>query len=397
MSHSSQDNVWCRTLVTALQRDGFDVWYDEQGLSGGAEWVQTLQREVQTREVFLLVVTPEAWNSRWVQEEIQLAIATQRTILPILLKPTTMEGFLLTRQWVDAVNQTSEVIARQVIQLLQSTSTTPAPQRPKQIRDMPQLVPPTLQRLGYLGRSFDGVEVLLPPLVAIPAGACWVGTDPQREPAFAESERPGHWVEVSAFSIGLFPVTVAEYACAVKAQGVAQAGEWVRQLTTPDHPVVLVSWKSAWMYAAWLSQVTGYVWRLPTDDEWEKAARGIDGRIYPWGNQWDASRANTEDGGPGTTTPVGSYPGGASPYGVMDMVGNVNEWSGQPPDSLQMRLGMTPQGITPSAPSLRGGAWDESPSMARLAHRSQLFMGERSDDIGMRLVWQAQAAPTNPS
>jgi formylglycine-generating enzyme required for sulfatase activity len=394
LSHSTQDNTWCRTLVAELQAGGFDVWYDEQGLTGGTEWVQTLQREVQARPIFIPVLTPDAWASRWVQEEIQLAIATQRTIFPLLLKPTVIEGFLLTRQWIDAVGKDGPAVARQVAQLLQSTGMAPPQQLPKRIVAAPHLVPPALQRLGFIGQISDGVEMLLPPLCPIPAGQCWIGTDALREPDFADAEPSGRWVDVPAFSIGKYPVTVAEFAYAVKAQAVSPAGEWARQVTHPDHPVVMVTWKGAWTYVAWLSQLSGIAWQLPTDEQWEKAARGIDGRLFPWGNQWDASRANTDDGGPDATTPIGSYPGGVSPYGVMDMAGNVNEWCGLSPNSLQAQPGPTPQGITPSSGSLRGGAWDESPRHARLAYRSQLYMGERADDIGFRLAWESLPAQT---
>jgi formylglycine-generating enzyme required for sulfatase activity len=74
-------------------------------------------------------------------------------------------------------------------------------------------------------------------------------------------------------------------------------------------------------YSNWLAQATGKPYRLPSEAEWEKGARGSDGRIYPWGNQWDVDRCNTGEGGKGDTTPVGAYPEGASPYGLLDMAG----------------------------------------------------------------------------
>jgi len=153
-------------------------------------------------------------------------------------------------------------------------------------------------------------------------------------------------------------------------------------MARPDHPVTRISWKAALAYAAWLTQVTGEPWRLPTEEEWEKAARGTDGRSYPWGNTWDPSRANTEESGPGDTTPVGAYPTGASPYGALDMAGNVNEWCGVPADSPLFRPGAWAGGY------LAGGGWDESRAHARAAYRSQLFMGSSTDDSGFRLVRQ---------
>lgn len=93
------------------------------------------------------------------------------------------------------------------------------------------------------------------------------------------------------------------------------------------HPVVLVSHADAEAYARWLSEEIGETWRLPSEPEWEKAARGTDGRIFPWGDQWDPSRLNSHDGGPFDTTPVGSYPDGASSFGMLDPAGNVFEWT----------------------------------------------------------------------
>jgi formylglycine-generating enzyme required for sulfatase activity len=91
--------------------------------------------------------------------------------------------------------------------------------------------------------------------------------------------------------------------------------------------VVYVSWYDAKAYCHWLSEVTGRGYGLPGEAEWEKGARGTDGRIYPWGNRWDATRCNSDESGQSKTTSVHAYPQGASPYGVLDMAGNVWEWT----------------------------------------------------------------------
>jgi toxoflavin biosynthesis protein ToxD len=361
VSHSTQDNAWCRELVAALKAAGYDVWYDEQGLTGGAVWVETLQRELQSRDVFVIVITPEAWASPWVQEELRLALSTQRTILPVMLKQTPVAGFLLTRQWVNAADVDTPTGVQRVLAALGSPVIFPAAPAPKQITPAPQLVPPTLQQKGFIGRIIDGVEVITPPLCHVPAGQFLLGTDPRLEPDAAEREELQRAVDVAAFYISTFPVTVAEYAYTLKVQNIRPPEAWTAQMARPDHPVTRISWK---------------------------AARGPDGRIYPWGNVWDRSRANTDDGGPGDTTPVGSYPSGASPYGAHDMAGNVNEWCGIPPDSPLFRPGGWTGEQPKSVGYLAGGGWDEDPSHARCAYRSQLYMGSQTDDTGFRLVRQ---------
>ncbi len=129
---------------------------------------------------------------------------------------------------------------------------------------------------------------------------------------------------MDAFAIGQHPVTVAEYACAVRAKAVREpqqfeysgtkfGPDWKTQQTHPDHPVVCVSWNDVVAYCAWLAKTTGQPWRLPSEAEWEKAARGTDGRIYPWGDTFDKARCNTSESGIRTTTPVGGYPSGRKP------------------------------------------------------------------------------------
>src|SRR5262249_23737421 len=171
------------------------------------------------------------------------------------------------------------------------------------------------------GRTIDGVAVITPPLCDVSAGPFLMGSDPRRDPEAHHSETPQRTVELQAFRIARYPLTVAEYGCAVHAGALREPPEWERQAQRPDHPVVEVSWKGAIAYVSWLAQSSGEPWRLPAEEEWEKAARGTDGRIYPWGDRWESARANTNDGGPGDTTPIGSYPGGVRPSGVFEMAG----------------------------------------------------------------------------
>ncbi len=248
----------------------------------------------------------------------------------------------------------------------------------------------------FVLRRFWASEVILPPMVDIPAGPFWMGSEKRRDPQ-ADSDEPWHEVTLGAYQIGRYPVTVAEYACALAAPGtqVPKPSDWDRQLQHPDHPVVRVSWQDAQAYLAWLGEATGdHGWRLPTEAEWEKAARWDaatkTARIYPWGDNWDKTRANTSDGGPKTTTPVGAYAerGDASPYGCHDMAGNVWEWTSSIYFAEAYQADNRREDSTNTAGNrvLRGGSWWGGSSLARAACRLRSGPGGHDGIVGFRLA-----------
>jgi formylglycine-generating enzyme required for sulfatase activity len=250
----------------------------------------------------------------------------------------------------------------------------------------PERFPRRLSDLGFEPRSEGGVEVIIPPLREVPAGAFPMGSDPRRDKDAQTAEQPQHQINVGAFRIATHPATVAEYACFVRA-GQKQPGNWQTQLARLDHPVVSVSWNDAVAYAEWLAKMTGQPWRLPTEAEWEKAARGTDGRIYPWGDAFDKTRCNTSESGIKTTTPVGTYPSGASPYGAQDMAGNVWEWTSTLYKPYPYVAGDGREAATSSERRvLRGGSWYVNPQFARAAyrdHNNPVFTGGY---VGFRVV-----------
>lgn len=276
------------------------------------------------------------------------------------------------------------------------------PQSPSTLAASPgtlePVVPAVLADLGFRGCCSGSGACIVPPVSRVPAGSFLMGSDRDADPKAYRDETPQHEASTIEFCLAVYPVTVAEYDLAVR-QGVIGAPpefkgvSWERQLSRPDHPVTSISWVEAVTYCTWLGQVTGTSCRLPTEAEWEKAARGPDGRIYPWGMEWDRDLANTPDGGLGQTAPVGFYPDAASPYGIQDLVGNVWEWC----NSLYRPYPYTPfdgreEFCTAGTRVLRGSAWYCVPYNARAACRglgySGLYLGG-----GFRLLFPGPTWP----
>jgi len=205
---------------------------------------------------------------------------------------------------------------------------------------------PVLERVGagtalaILGDP--RIDVLHPAMQLVPGGPFLRGMREAEVAAVArEFDLPLSWlakacpqqeIEVDAFEIGRFPVTQAEWAVFLVRAGNAEIPPGFAHGLPPrgreNHPVHGISHEAMLAYCDWLSGATGWRYRLPTEVEWEKAARGEDGRAYPWGDRFEPGRANTREVGLGDTTTVGAFPGGASPYGVLDLAGNVEECTG---------------------------------------------------------------------
>jgi formylglycine-generating enzyme required for sulfatase activity len=255
----------------------------------------------------------------------------------------------------------------------------------------PEHFPHRLAELGFQGQVTRDVEVIVPPICIVPAGPFLMGSDPRRRKLADPNELPLHTVTLPSYAIACFPVTVAEYACFVRAGHPEPPRlyrvDWPTQLSALDHPVVNVTWYDARDYAAWLTERAGDHFRLPTEAEWEKAARGTDGRLYPWGNRFYHRCGNTYGSRHFTTTPVWIYADGASPYGVYDLVGNVWEWT----RSRYLPYPYTTAGEREDLGSSearvhRGGSWSASPphasAVTRSFHRPDVF----DHNLGFRLV-----------
>lgn len=269
----------------------------------------------------------------------------------------------------------------------------------------------TLARLGDSRFRVDAWFLPDEPLlgfVEIPAGAFWMGST-QRDQMAYDNEKPRRRVTLPRYYIARYPVTVAQFRAFVEASG-HQPADALSLEGLPTHPVVYVNWYDALAYCDWLTVrlrtwehtpeplavlLCQGDWRviLPSEVEWEKAARGKDGRGYPWGNDPDPDRANYDDTGTGTTSAVGCFPGGASPYGVEELSGNVLEWTRRLWDAypypLERIARSKREDLQASADEscvLRGGAFWASHQNVRCAYRLGSGASDVDYNIGFRVA-----------
>jgi formylglycine-generating enzyme required for sulfatase activity len=266
---------------------------------------------------------------------------------------------------------------------------------------------PKLNAEGWEITPETSNKVKIPSMIEVPAGEFLMGTSHEnikllqlKESDWAyewsdnelfAAEQPQHILSLPVYEIAKYPVTNEEYHIFTSDVAYKLPRDWTGftfREDTENHPVVGVSKVDAEAYIDWLNQKTGKNFRLPTEAEWERAARGTDGRIFPWGNTFDPWRCNTAESVKKGTTAVGFYsPGGDSPSGTVDMVGNVWEWT----QSLFLPYPFSENGRTNVAKArgryvVRGGAWYYTRKLARCAAREGILADYVSSSIGFRLA-----------
>jgi iron(II)-dependent oxidoreductase len=383
ISYAAEDQALALALSDGLEAAGFTTWcYDRHSLPG-LSYLRQAGQAIEDCRAFLLLLSPNSLRSQQIDREVVRAHEADKPFIPVLSGIDHAQFQARRPEWRLAIGSATSIqiradglggiLPRIVGGLRVILQDQPAPrsgiERPAAAAVAPAVPPSPPARVVT---EPDGATMVL-----VSAGEFWMGSDDE-----SDDEKPRHRVTLDAFYIDRYQVTNAIYQKFMSATRHPAPAQWNdSDFNGPQQPVVGVSWEDAVAYCAWAGK------RLPTEAEWEKAARGTDGRKYPWGDSWDASRANSHESGHGKTVEVGSYPTGVSPCGAHNMAGNVWEWVAD--WYVEGYYGRSPE-RNPRGPDtgtyrvLRGGSWLDGPIDLRAANRHGYSPDFRVDLIGFR-------------
>ncbi len=354
------------------------IFMDIDTMKVGLDFVEQIENAVQSCDV-LIAVIGKTWVSMqdetghrrldnpddFVRVEIQAALERNIPVVPLLVGGA---GMPKSKDLPDAIAKLTRRHAMKMSdERFRADATRLMEQIDEYVKEADLEPPPPPEPIISEG------------MVLIPKGPFLYGEDRVRQDIPYD------------YSMGIYPVTNEQYQEFMLANGYDLQKLWSKegwawkqehQVNRPkywndarwsiaDHPVVGVNYYEAEAYATWIGK------RLPTEQEWEKAARGTDGREYPWGDVFDKARCNSEESGIGATTPVTKFTKGVSPLGCFDLAGNVWEWcTSWYDESLEMRVA-------------RGGAWGNRPRLLRSWFRNGGDADDRGSNLGFRLVQDA--------
>ena len=423
ISYSHKDSGYAHQLADALHSRGVEVWIDER-LDYGSQWPHEIQKQLDSCGAFIVVMSPRSFESEWVQSELQRAKRKQKPIFPLLLEGDEPWLSVESTQYQDVRGGIlpDERFFSTLERILEVTPVTPAPGTPVRkggaanpkvgigiavgllvialvtiaVFVLRPLFGPGSDSKNGLGaveaspapeaEEFDdayGVSMRLVPqgefMMGIDANAALeecLNFDGKCQLDWFTDEQPVRQVYLDAFYIDTFEVTNALYSACVKA-GVCYEPTRTDSNTRPDYfynaefsnyPVIHVDWDMAQTYCGWRGA------QLPSEAQWEKAARGTDGRLYPWGDKIDPKLANYSAFGAEDTIEAGDFDAGKSPYGLYDMAGNVWEWVNDWYDDSYYQF--APLSNPPGPDSgqfhvLRGGSWYDTGYLLRTSLRGR--------------------------
>ncbi len=445
--YTHQNNRFARKLAQQLRQQGLSVWLDQWELADDTDWDKTIRRAIVECHYFVMVFSPAAVSSWLVRDQYRLAGQADKKMVLVQRHPCDLPPDLQNIPCFDFTGRNHRQRWRQMgayltnrpappdlstrlawaAELMQSWFSGLLPLLwPGWLGPLLLVVcvgvglllwprggsatfadPPQTERLAVVALPSLTPDVLSTPvlsrvrvrdgkvMVYVPSGEFMMGSV-AGDPLADEDEFPNHPIYLTAFWIDRTEIANIQYQLCV-ADGVCSLARTQGRRFEGDYqPVVGVDWFQAEAYCRWAGG------RLPTEAEWEKAARGVDGRRYPWGNDFEGSRLNfcdqnciadwrdfeADDGYP-YTAPVGSYADGASPYGALDMSGNVWEWTADwyAADYYSRSPYDDPPGPTTGQQRvIRGGSWLYYGKNLRAAKRHKDLPSYRYDNIGFRCV-----------
>lgn len=413
ISYSSQNRPYAKKLASFLINKGFKVWIDTSSLQYGINWWNAIVDGIVNCSAFFIIMTPDSYESEWVQRELFIALHEKKPIFPLLLKGKLWEIFYNHHAFTvenDAVPDDP---------FLADLSTIITPDKGEDISDLPVTADTTaidtddiydqfeiakqdqqwslvfnlagrLKASGVTNAEIEDAERLARMVIERDQFIQWVAI-PAGRVRLSEYE----WHSLPPFRISKYPVNVAEYQKFMEDQGYYRKELWKtagwnwkvqHQIYQParwnptqmNHPVVGISWYEAEAYCRWLSRYLDDEIALPTELQWQYSAQG-DPQIftkYPWGNKWDVSRCNNSV--PPCNSqgimPVNAYEStGQSAFGVVDLAGNIWEWTASDFDSQ------------PNIKVLRGGSWlDQDERSFQIDYRCGDTVTSREYNYGFR-------------
>ncbi len=399
-------------IYSVLKPYGIRCWMDYRDISPGLSWPDEISKAITQSIIMIVVLSAYTQKSRNVLMEVTQAATENKIIIPFFIENVVLqEGFKLLLGHCHRINaypsplkNNFDLLVEAVCQHLGIDSVKtlepkhlepeekPIPEYAKkdgkEKRNVPEDLPADVKNIiskaikveknknGYWEAYYqDGIV-----MVYIPPSEFLMGQTEEEKKwlidqiginkynSFYINEIPLHNIHLAGYWIGKYEVTFTQYDRYCEETGKKKQDDrgWGRE----NRPVINVSWNDAAAYCEWLSGKTGLKFKLPTEAQWEKAARGIDGRKYPWGSREPGKDLANFKSIIGKTTPVGSYPEGASPYGLLDMAGNVWEHCSDWYDNNHVS---------------RGGSWSNNASDVRCTKRISHYPSSPSRFLGFRL------------
>jgi formylglycine-generating enzyme required for sulfatase activity len=386
LCHASEDKSLVEPIYLALRAQGHTVFFDRADLPPGEEYDTRIRQAIEKSHLFIFLLSPAALDAgSYTLTELGIAQKTWEhpagKLLPVVLRPTPLEQippYLKSVTLLEPDGNVAATVADAVYRI------AVARRRVLLKRAAKGAIASILCIGAYLFwvhrkpapemTSTDGT-----PAVLIPAGNFVMGDG---------EESPQQEVYVDAFYLDKHETTLSRYAKFLKATGSVRAPDYWEDANLEsggELPVVGVDWHDAAAYCRWAGK------RLPTEAEWEKSARGTDGRRYPWGNEEPTSaRANfassSEHPYKGGLLLIGRHDAGKSPYGAQDLAGNAAEWVADWfAESFERADARNPKGPeTGKGKTIRGGGWRDPPDRVNSIRRMYASPDTRSDDIGFR-------------